>query len=115
MKYSLAVAALLGVSSGIKLRGDPVPWLKDTLPECPTDKKRTIMDDGKTHIAKYPFVGATCRIQVQEQGVTLIQLGKETAEGIDIGAPVAAAAPKESTEGIDIGAPAAAAAPKESA
>ena len=38
----------------------PVAWLKDTLPACPDDKNRTIMDDGKTHIVKFPYVGAVC-------------------------------------------------------
>lgn len=68
MKYSFAIACLLGVSSSILLESrddpEPVSWLKDTLPDCPKDKKRTIMDDGKTHITKYPYVGATCKIQV---------------------------------------------------
>ena len=40
----------------------PVAWLKDTLPSCPDDKNRTIMDDGKTHIVKYPYVGAVCQL-----------------------------------------------------
>ena len=40
----------------------PVAWLKDTLPACPDDKNRTIMDDGKTHIVKFPYVGAVCAL-----------------------------------------------------
>ena len=40
----------------------PVAWLKDTLPACPDDKNRTIMDDGKTHIVKFPYVGAVCQL-----------------------------------------------------
>ena len=42
----------------------PVAWLKETLPACPTDENRTIMDDGKTHIVKFPYVGAVCQAQI---------------------------------------------------
>ena len=73
MKYSFAVACLLGLSSAVKISGDPVSWDKDTLPDCPADKTRTVMDDGKTHVTKYPYVGASCKIQVEEEGITLIQ------------------------------------------
>jgi hypothetical protein len=45
----------------------PVAWLKDTLPACPDDKNRTIMDDGKTHIVKYPFAGAVCQLQLEDE------------------------------------------------
>jgi hypothetical protein len=34
------------------------------------------MDDGKTHVAKYPHVGATCRMQKDE---TLVQFVPESA------------------------------------
>jgi hypothetical protein len=44
----------------------PVAWLKDTLPACPDDKNRTIMDDGKTHIVKFPYVGAVCQLQLED-------------------------------------------------
>ena len=40
---------------------DPVSWDKDTLPDCPSDPTRTKMDDYKTHVVKYPYVGATCK------------------------------------------------------
>jgi hypothetical protein len=85
MKYSFAIACLLSVSSAVTLRGDDkkapkieaISWLKETLPECPADKKRTRMDDCKTHVAKFPFVGATCKVQVEEEGVTLIMMDKD--------------------------------------
>jgi len=100
MKF--AVACLLGLTSAFRLNAEPVAWDKDTLPECPTDKKRTVMDDGKTHVAKYPFVGSTCRLQVVEEGITLIQLGDAAPAEIaapaapaEISAPVAPAAPAE--------------------
>ena len=48
--------------SSMKLKQLGTPWLKDTLPTCPDDKNRTIMDDGKTHIVKYPYVGAVCQL-----------------------------------------------------
>ena len=39
---------------------EPVAWKPDTLPACPS-AERTMMDDGKTHVVKYPYVGATCK------------------------------------------------------
>ena len=39
---------------------EPVAWMPDTLPACPS-AERTMMDDGKTHVVKYPYVGATCK------------------------------------------------------
>jgi hypothetical protein len=42
------------------------PWLKDTLPACPEDETRTIMDDGRTHVTKFPFVGAVCQVQLED-------------------------------------------------
>jgi len=83
MKYlSLAVACLISNTKAIDLKHKikqsvadppaaadpeeappkPVAWLKDTLPACPEDKNRTIMDDGKTHIVKFPYVGAVCQL-----------------------------------------------------
>ena len=74
MKFTLLLA-LVATAQALKLRSaddskaaaeeedkppKPVAWLKDTLPACPDDKNRTIMDDGKTHIVKYPYVGAVC-------------------------------------------------------
>ena len=63
MKF--AIAALLSVAGAVKLQGDPVSWDKNTLPTCP-DAPRTVMDDGKTHVTKYPFVGASCKLQIGE-------------------------------------------------
>jgi hypothetical protein len=65
----------------------PVAWEKDTLPDCPEDESRTRMDDGKTHVSKYPNVGATCKLQIGE--MSLIMMGKEEpeAKGAD-GKPV---------------------------
>jgi len=37
MKYSLAIALLIGATSTIKLERGDTWWDKDTLPECPTD------------------------------------------------------------------------------
>jgi len=59
MKLSLAVAALLSTSRGVKI-GRKAPWDPASLPPCPDDSKRTIMDDGKTHVTKFPYVGASC-------------------------------------------------------
>ena len=67
----IAIAALLSVSSAVKL-GEP--WDKDTLPTCP-DAPRTVMDDGKTHVTKYPYVGASCKLQIGE--TTLIMMEGE--------------------------------------
>lgn len=81
------------------------------------------MDDGSTHITKYPYNGATCKLQVQEQGVTLIQLGADpvaevapaaaaaapaaelgaAAPAAELGAPKVAALTPDSADGIDIG------------
>ena len=41
----------------------PVPWDPATLPPCPSPE-RTMMDDGETHVVKYPYVGATCVMQM---------------------------------------------------
>ena len=38
---------------------DSLTWDPATLPACP-EPSRTIMDDGETHVTKYPYVGATC-------------------------------------------------------
>jgi hypothetical protein len=83
MKYlTLAVACLINNTTAVDLKHrirdpaakeaaaaeeeekppKPVAWLKDTLPACPDDKNRTIMDDGKTHIVKYPYAGAVCQL-----------------------------------------------------
>ena len=39
---------------------EPVAWDPSTLPPCPS-AERTMMDDGKTHVVKFPYVGATCK------------------------------------------------------
>jgi hypothetical protein len=61
MKYSFAIAALLSTNKAVRIAKDE-PWLKESLPDCPTDDSRTIMDDGKTHVTKYPLVGASCKM-----------------------------------------------------
>ena len=64
MKGSFAVACLVSSSTAIKLKSkNSEPWDKDTLPDCPADPARTIMDDGKTHVVQYPKVGASCKMQ----------------------------------------------------
>ena len=50
---------------------DPVSWDPDTLPDCPADPKRTKMDDMKTHVTKYPYVGATCKLQIGETALIM--------------------------------------------
>merc|ERR1712195_435432 len=37
----------------------------------------TIMDDGETHVTKFPYVGATCQLQIGE--VNLLMLGQDVA------------------------------------
>ena len=71
MKF--AFAALIATASSIMVTE---PWNKDSLPACP-DAPRTIMDDGETHVTKFPFVGATCQLQIGD--VSLIMLGAEPA------------------------------------
>jgi len=73
MKVSFAVACLISNTSAVKLRtrdagpwtydASATPWDKGSLPDCPADGGRTIMDDGKTHVSKYPNVGSTCKAQ----------------------------------------------------
>lgn len=86
MKITFAVACLLSSSKAVKLSNNgpwewdasKTPWDRDTLPDCPSDSGRTIMDDGKTHVSKYPNVGATCKMQVGE--TSLIMLGEAEQE-----------------------------------
>ena len=66
-------AALVASASAIYVTE---PWDKASLPACP-DAPRTIMDDGETHAVKYPFVGATCQLQIGE--VNLVMLGEDAA------------------------------------
>ena len=73
MKATFAIACMLSSATAVRIQGgdagpwvwDPAatPWDKDSLPDCPADSGRTIMDDGKTHVSKYPNVGATCKVQ----------------------------------------------------
>lgn len=37
------------------------PWDRSTLPDCPDDEGRLKMDDQKTHVTPWPYVGATCK------------------------------------------------------
>jgi len=86
MKITIAVAALIAGSKAVKLSKDgpwewdksKTPWDRDTLPDCPADTGRTIMDDGKTHVSKYPNVGATCKMQVND--ATLIMFIDNAAQ-----------------------------------
>merc|ERR1719453_1844807 len=68
MKYTFAIAALLSTSSAVRVQKHE-PWDRDSLPDCPADDTRTIMDDGKTHVTKYPLVGASCKAQVARKEV----------------------------------------------
>ena len=68
MKFNLVIAAL-GAVSAVKLNE---PWDKASLPDCP-EPTRTVMDDGKTHVTKYPYVGATCKVQVPSENMVLIK------------------------------------------
>ena len=81
MKY--AAIALLGAVEATKIRDDkeytfsnPTPWDKDSLQACPEDETRNILDDGFTQKVKWPYVGATCALQVADD-VTLVMLGEE--------------------------------------
>jgi hypothetical protein len=68
MKLTIAVAALLNCNvNGVRLPKQE-PWDKASLPQCPQDTRRTIMDDGLTHVTKYPFNGATCAMQLPATG-----------------------------------------------
>ena len=75
MKFTLLVACLTVMASStnavhMRKKGNgpwvwdssKTPWDKDSLTDCP-GPGRTIMDDGKTHVSKYPNVGATCKFQ----------------------------------------------------
>ena len=65
------IAAILSASSAFKLTSTE-PWDKDSLPDCPAEP-RTVMDDGKTHVTKYPYVGATCKMQIGETALIMQQ------------------------------------------
>ena len=95
MKVSFAVACLISSSNAVKLRNrnkdagpwtwDPAatPWDKDSLPDCPADSGRTIMDDGKTHVSKYPNVGATCKAQRPVASEALVQFVDSSAVQVE--------------------------------
>ena len=67
MKF--AFAALIATASSIMVTE---PWDKASLPACP-DAPRTIMDDGETHVTKYPFVGATCQLQIGDVSLVMLE------------------------------------------
>ena len=54
---SFTFSALMCVAAAIKIQE---PWKESTLPDCP-DFTRTVLDDGQTHVVRYPHVGATCK------------------------------------------------------
>ena len=90
MKITSVVACLLCVTYANKIIADPpepVAWDKDTLPACPKDTRRTLMDDHVTHVVKYPFVGASCKLLIKEESLVLIKTFEQGAP-----APKAAAA-----------------------
>ena len=60
MKLTYAVYALLYSTTRAFKISRKEPWDPATLPPCPDDPKRTIMDDGKTHVTKFPMNGASC-------------------------------------------------------
>ena len=84
MKF-FAIAALVATVQNVKLSE---PWDADSLPACPSGE-RTIMDDGKTHVAKYPYVGATCVLQLNQED-SLIMLAKEVPHDYGDEAAIAA-------------------------
>ena len=81
MKF--ATIALIATATATTIRE---PWDKDSLPDCPEDKDRTVMDDGETHVTKYPFVGATCKLQIGDVNMVMLN-------GAPAAAPPAPAAP----------------------
>ena len=68
MKF-FALAALVATSQAVNL---VEPWDPESLPDCP-EGKRTKMDDMKTHVTKYPYVGATCKVQVGETALIMME------------------------------------------
>ena len=71
---SFTFFALIAVAAAIQIEE---PWKKSTLPDCP-EPSRTVMDDGKTHVVKYPMVGATCK----EGAATLAQVSAEPGAAV---------------------------------
>ena len=82
MKFS--AIALIATATATTIRE---PWDKDSLPDCPADPERTVMDDGETHVTKYPYVGATCKLQIGDVNMVMLN-------GAPAAAPPAPAPPK---------------------
>ena len=55
--------SLSGVPGTVTPENKPLSWDPNTLPACPPHP-RTLLDDGETQAVKYPFVGASCKMQV---------------------------------------------------
>lgn len=98
MKF--ATIALIGATQAAKIRGDdnwggfppqtyPTPWDKDSLPACPEDPTRRVLDDGWTEKVKWPYVGANCALQLGDD-VTLVMLGSEAKPSPKPESPTAA-------------------------
>ena len=111
MKF-FVIAALLATSSAVRLSADPtsehqneeigstpsiakvaeaaakkvdpqpVAWDKDTLPNCPGED-RIVMDDGKTHVTKYPYVGASCKAQMSSSSLAQTSDIKSDIAGLE--------------------------------
>ena len=54
MKFFALLIAAASATTMRQLAAEP--WLPESLPACP-EPSRTIMDDGETHVTKYPYVG----------------------------------------------------------
>ena len=48
------------------------------------------MDDAKTHVTKYPYVGATCQVQLEDEGLVFLNIDLDG----DDAKPAAEAKPK---------------------
>ena len=87
MKLTIAVAALLNCSvNGVKLSSND-SWDKSSLPACPSDARRTVMDDGLTHITKYPYNGATCAMQLPSTGELVFVNENTMGDNLPLNAP----------------------------
>ena len=83
MKFISAI--LIASASAVSLSGapgavvpakpGPIAWDPDTLPPCPNNVTpvipRTLMDDGVTHVVKYPKVGASCKLQIGDMSLIM--------------------------------------------
>jgi hypothetical protein len=84
---------------------NPTPWDKDSLQPCPEDETRNILDDGYNRVVKWPFVGATCALQVTDD-VTLVMLGDGPAAELGGAKPAPKkAAKKPAAPEVPIGKP----------